>query len=202
MISRGVLFLPPCDVYVRSFLSLFCTLIKLYYTKALSDQASSLAPDWILLLQRPRIPESFVVQQQPFSFKSREGVSSQIQEKDTPSNSRMAGKAVSNCGLNLEYTPVGSLSESSLGPIKGRNRQNRLHLESKTPSWAGLWTLSYMPTIYGNDIPTGKPDPPDGRAPGLVPRLSVAKKNTLILCVPNRYTNSIMPIGVWPQAYW
>ena len=159
MISRGVLFLPPCDVYVRSFLSLFCTLIKLYYTKALSDQASSLAPDWILLLQRPRIPESFVVQQQPFSFKSREGVSSQIQEKDTPSNSRMAGKAVSNCGLNLEYTPVGSLSESSLGPIKGRNRQNRLHLESRTPSWAGLWTLSYMPTIYGNDIPTGKSGP-------------------------------------------
>ena len=54
------------------------------------------------------------------------------------------------------------------------NRQNRLHLESRTPSWAGLWTLSYMPSIYGNDIPTGKPDPLDGRAPGLVPRLSVA----------------------------
>ena len=28
---------------------------KLYYTKALSDQASSLAPDWILLLRGPRI---------------------------------------------------------------------------------------------------------------------------------------------------
>ena len=39
------------------------------------------------------------------------------------------------------------------------NRQNRLHLESRTPSWAGLWTLSYMPSIYGNDIPTGKPGP-------------------------------------------
>ena len=36
------------------------------------------------------------------------------------------------------------------------------------------WTLSYMPSIYGNDIPTGKPGPLDARAPGLVPRLSVA----------------------------
>ena len=47
----GVLFLPPSDAYVRSFLYLLYTLIKLYYTKALSDQASSLAPDWILLLR-------------------------------------------------------------------------------------------------------------------------------------------------------
>ena len=57
--SKRVLFLPPSDAYVRSFLYLLYTLIKLYYTKALSDQASSLAPDWILLLQRPRIPASF-----------------------------------------------------------------------------------------------------------------------------------------------
>ena len=53
--SRGVLFLPPSDAYVRSFLYLLYTWIKLYFTKALSNQASSLAPDWILLLQRPRI---------------------------------------------------------------------------------------------------------------------------------------------------
>ena len=43
--STGVLFLPPSDVYVRSFLYLLYTLIKLYYAKALSDQASSLALD-------------------------------------------------------------------------------------------------------------------------------------------------------------
>ena len=43
--------------------------------------------------------------------------------------------------------------------IEGGNRQNRLHLESRTPSWAGLWTLSYMPSIYRNDIPAGKPAP-------------------------------------------
>ena len=43
--GKGVLFLPPSDAYVRSFLSLLYTLIKLYHTKVLSDQASSLAPD-------------------------------------------------------------------------------------------------------------------------------------------------------------
>ena len=53
--SRGVLFLPPSDPYVRSFLYLLYALIKFCYTKALSDQASSLAPDWILLLRGPRI---------------------------------------------------------------------------------------------------------------------------------------------------
>ena len=55
--SKGVLFLPPSDAYVRSFPFLLYTSIKLYYTKALSNQASSLAPDWILL-QGPRIPVS------------------------------------------------------------------------------------------------------------------------------------------------
>ena len=43
--SKQVLFLPPSDVYVRSFLYLLYTLIKLYSTKALSHQVSSLAPD-------------------------------------------------------------------------------------------------------------------------------------------------------------
>ena len=42
---------------------------------------------------------------------------------------------------------------------EGGNRQNRLYLESRTPSWVGLWTLSYVPSIYGNDIPTGKSGP-------------------------------------------
>ena len=43
--------------------------------------------------------------------------------------------------------------------LEGGDRQNSLHLESRTPSWAELWTLSYMPSIYGNDIPNGKPGP-------------------------------------------
>ena len=53
--SKQVLFLPLSDAYVRSFLYLLYTLLELYYIKALSDQASSLALDWILLLWRPRI---------------------------------------------------------------------------------------------------------------------------------------------------
>ena len=40
--SKGVL-LPPSDAYVRRFLYLLYTLIQLYYTKVLSDLASSLA---------------------------------------------------------------------------------------------------------------------------------------------------------------
>ena len=43
--SKGVLFLPPSEAYVRSFLYLLYTLIKLHYTKALSDQALSLVTD-------------------------------------------------------------------------------------------------------------------------------------------------------------
>ena len=43
--SKQVLFLLSSDAYVRSFLYLLYTLIKLYYAKALSNQASSLAPD-------------------------------------------------------------------------------------------------------------------------------------------------------------
>ena len=58
-LARGVLFLPASDAYVRSFLCLLYSLIKLYYTKALSNQASSLVMDWILLLWRPSVPVSF-----------------------------------------------------------------------------------------------------------------------------------------------
>ena len=43
--NKRALFLPPSDASVRSFLYLLYTLIKLYYTDALSDQASSLPPD-------------------------------------------------------------------------------------------------------------------------------------------------------------
>ena len=57
---------------------------------------------------------------------------------------------------------------------EGGSRQNKLHLKSRTPSWARLWALSYMPSIEESDIPTGKPDPPEGRAPQLIPRLSIA----------------------------
>ena len=41
--SKQVLFLPLSNAYVRSFLYLLYTLITLYHTKSLSDQAPSLA---------------------------------------------------------------------------------------------------------------------------------------------------------------
>ena len=62
----------------------------------------------------------------------------------------------------------------ALGPaFEARNRQNRLHLENRIPSWPGPWTLSYMPRIFGDDIATGKPDPPRWKSPRARPRLSV-----------------------------
>ena len=57
---------------------------------------------------------------------------------------------------------------------EGANRQKRLYLKSRTPSWAILWILNYMPSVYGNDISNRKAEPPDKRAQGLVPRLSIA----------------------------
>ena len=66
----GALFLLPSDVCVRSFLYLFYSLIKLYYTNALSNQALLLAPYQIPVLQRPGIPVLFMAQQQPFGSHS------------------------------------------------------------------------------------------------------------------------------------
>ena len=48
-------------------LSLSLYFNKIYYTKALSNWALSLALDWIPLLPRPRIPAVFMFQQQPFT---------------------------------------------------------------------------------------------------------------------------------------
>ena len=60
------------------------------------------------------------------------------------------------------------------GSDGGASRQDRLHLESRTASWARLWTLSSMPSTYGNDIPTGNPGPLDGRAYTACSQVNVA----------------------------
>ena len=57
---KGATLLPPSDVYVRSFLYLFYTLIKLGCTKAPSGQALSLAPHQNPFLWRPRTRASFM----------------------------------------------------------------------------------------------------------------------------------------------
>ena len=60
--------------------------------------------------------------------------------------------------------------------IEGGNRQNRLHLESRTPSWAGLDFELYAQYLWKRHTnwKTRHTPPPDGRAPGLVSRLSIA----------------------------
>ena len=68
----------PSDVCVRSLLYLFYNLIKLCHTKALSNQALSLALDCIPLLWRPRIPVSFTAQQQPSSGTGRQETVTQV----------------------------------------------------------------------------------------------------------------------------
>ena len=65
--SKRVLFLPPSEAYVRSFLYLLYTLIKLYYTKALSDQASSLAQIEFFSSPGQESRCLHVIQQQPFN---------------------------------------------------------------------------------------------------------------------------------------
>ena len=73
-----------------------------------------------------------------------------------------------NAGLDEAQTGI-KIAGRNINNLQGGNRT--CSIESRTPSWTGLWTLSSMPSIYGNNIPTGKPDPQDGNAP--VPRLSV-----------------------------
>ena len=59
--------------------------------------------------------------------------------------------------------------------IEGGNRQNRLHLESRTPSWARLWTWAICPVSMETTYQLEHQTPsPHGRAPGLIPRLSIA----------------------------
>ena len=60
------------------------------------------------------------------------------------------------CGLNTLF-PESELCIFTTAWWHWRRKQNRLCFESRTPSWAGLWTLSYIPSIYGNYTPTGKP---------------------------------------------
>ena len=64
--SRGVLFLPPSDVYVRSFLYLLYTLIKLYCTKALSNPSLSLAQIEFFSSGGQELQHLCVIQKQPF----------------------------------------------------------------------------------------------------------------------------------------
>ena len=125
--SKGALFLPPSDVCVRSFLCLFYALTELYYPKALSDQALSLAPDWILLLQRPRIPASFGVQQQSSTDKATE---LQETEKQDTELRRIRVKR-----------PRVTMKAGVLPPISAKTEQSRPHMPPRRRHTQNLHNL-------------------------------------------------------------
>ena len=68
--SKGALFLPPSDAYVRSFLYLLYTLIKLHYTEALSDP-SCLWPRIEYASSGGQESRHLIVQQQPVNFMAK-----------------------------------------------------------------------------------------------------------------------------------
>ena len=134
--GKGVLFVPPSDAYVRSFLYLLYTLIKLYYRKALSDQASSLAPDWILLLQRPRILASF------------HGSATTFNKDVNPSSL----KSVLDMSMNLCESIHNILQHFAISLT-----ETLLNLKINTHSAAAAKLLQSCPTLC---------DPTDGSPPG------------------------------------
>ena len=120
--SKGVLFLPPSNAYVRSFLYFLYTLIKLYYTKALSNQASFLAPDWILLLRGPRIPVSSCDSTTAFQWPAVYGVAQSWTRLKRLSSSSSPLQWASQVVLVIKNLPAnaGDLRDGGLIPGLGR----------------------------------------------------------------------------------
>ena len=74
---------------------------------------------------------------------------------------------------------------ASRGGDEEGNRQNRLHLESRTPSWAGRGLWAICPVSMETTYQLEKQAPcfwKDGRAPGLLPRLCCLKEYPNYLC--------------------
>ena len=69
--SKGVLFLPPSDAYVRSFLYLLYTLIKLYYTKFWAIKPRLWPRTEIFSSRGQESQRLFLCQQQPFNIMYR-----------------------------------------------------------------------------------------------------------------------------------
>ena len=139
-----VLFLPPSDAYVRSFLCLLYTLIKLYYTKALSDQALSLALDWILLLRGPRILMSSRDSTTTFHLGGSSGI---LQDKV-----RMFGALVL-CSLSKHIFCYALLNLRCAYV----NEWHALHEASKEPCSA---VPQWSHTAYGRNLSGGYTDLP------------------------------------------
>ena len=102
----------------------------MYCAKTLSDQALSLAPDLILLLQQPRIPVSFVAQQQPFNlFAIQETLKSLLQHHSSKASIdylKMGRKSTlhfkwntQDCHFLMTHEAPGYLARLRLGNLYG-----------------------------------------------------------------------------------
>lgn len=82
---------------------------------------------------------------------------------------------------NESAAVLGRAGRPRWGPCEGGNVTASI-LRARS-IWVGLWTLSSLPSIYGNGIPMETQSPEQG-ASGRVARLSVASKN--MLSISNR----------------
>ena len=71
---------------------------------------------------------------------------------------KRSGQMVFNHITHLCHNRIYSMLEREEIILK-EETDRTVCLESRTSPWAGQWTLNYMPSIYGNDIPIRKPDP-------------------------------------------
>ena len=132
ILAKGYSF-APFWCLCQSFLCLLYTLIKLYYTKALSDPALSLAPDWIHLLRRPKIPR-LIIQQQPFSSLEVKVSSSNAGDPgSTPRSGRSPGEGNGN---PLQYSCLEN-------PTDGGAWKAKVHWVTKSQTRLSNFTLQY-----------------------------------------------------------
>ena len=141
--SKRVLFLPPSDAYVRSFLYLLDTLINLYYTKALSNQASSLALDWILLLRGPRIP-----------IYSRDSTTT-FQHSVKNIQKQFCGKLILLCSANSGDTgDVGLIPRSGRSPGEGNGNPLQYSCLENPRDRGSWWATGYGVTTSWTHLVT------------------------------------------------
>ena len=151
----------PLLMSVRSFLYLLYTLVKLYCTKALSDPASSLALDWILLLRRPRTPASLRDSETTFHLG---GLSRILQDKV-----RMLGALVLcspsehvfrctlltlQCGCVNEWNALREASEESCSAVP--RRPHTAYGRNLSGVYTDLPSQGAPNVSFGNQLEMGK----------------------------------------------
>ena len=96
---------------------------------------------------------------------------------------------------------LGRAGRPRWGPCEGGNVTASI-LRARSIS-VGLWTLSSLPSTYGNGIPM-ETQSSEERASGLVPRLSVASKNMLSISNRTKWYTPLCSAGYdhRPMAKW